>query len=1409
MLIAFGFKFHERIPPVFQHLAKNDPELELREGSDKFKMNKVTIEDNWRKLHNLINNKHDNDCNVNLIRKFCLFDKIQCLNSVLFENNEYLDNHNLHTCNCSYSHNHNQDDSKEDMDKGDIKIDIDNCTYESDCRTNIDYNVNFITMNPSLAATQEELEMAAKMTYNKPLKFNDFRYLKAMEEWKPRLYFDLYNETIKLIKEFPDLFAKYTCDRRTLNVDPVRLGIKQEYRNVHIRTEQYPLNRKKRIQMINYTTECDKNGFWIEMNCSINNNPYTMILKAPDAQGHQRGRPVFDFRKLNTICELIESYMPNMHDFDEFFAQPGLITVFDFKNYFDCIPLHSDDWIFAVVSTPLGIRKMMHLSYGFKNAAPHAQRIMNELSMKVPYMMGYIDDGTLKHPLTWNTPRLINHLRILFTEALKYNLYFHPEKFWPFITAIDCVGFHRTLYGSRMTQRYTKKILALPKPHITADLRTAIGVYTYVARYIIKFAFFIYWLVQLVNKFEDKARIKWTREADQAWDALKILVAESPILYAPDMSGTFCVSSDACSYAVGGVLYQKQKDEKGNLVWRMCDMYSQIMPKHLRDQHCKMQEAYGITKLIQHWTVYLIKQPFIVATDHKPLLQILDPQYDLSAPALRQLLRIRLTIAEFEFVIKHVNGIDHQLTDALSRLRAKLINIHKDVTIAISSDSINENKLSDLELEQLNKKLKQFQNRVNKIRKQCCTIIDNSANINGNYQVNNATVIQYKNQINKSIVDKLVHSMSYKSRYIVNNVLHEFDNYIPSHRYFEPIVELETYKDIIYAIDDINNCSKDTHRAIITINKQLREETIAKIDTTQYTQKYESKNSMVNGPITRSQTRQQRENEQKQKSINNEIKFVEPEVHNLRERKRLRDKLLDTLFAHRNVTSIFKFKLWPDLQRSDEQLNLIYRYITDAESMFMNEDLVNQWNELRKNVASLVHAAERREIKFDSRGILKIKRINPISNKYSWLFIVPTTLRGIIMDYSHHNPGMQHFGQIATLDNLNNWFWWPGMRTDARNYVAKCLICQFAKGGPIHRVPMQIRDLPDAREHLMADFMGPFFKRYYILVLVDYRSGFTVLVPTCNCGAITTSEAIIHHWIPYFGWFKTFESDMGSAFTAKLTKLLHKAMEVEQNFAEPRYHQSIGKVERVIGFLQTILRTYNIEFDNRFVSTHNATIQWTTLKSIIPFIQYSCNRKRSAWTTYSPAMVMYGSQFNSVPDIAVAIENIEQGLNTQKFRKDDHQYLTNLVYRLGKIRIRQFKQWKKYCLISKKQYDRRYNLVPQRDKDGNIIKFKHNFGYTPLSSFKTGVKVLYYIGPHKGVNGKWRQRWTGPWRIAENSNAYNTKIMDNKGNARNVSLDRLKLFKQKDLEKLEKWSNYEKQLNKLNKNKNYLSDEDE
>ena len=59
-------------------------------------------------------------------------------------------------------------------------------------------------------------------------------------------------------------------------------------------------------------------------------------------------------------------------------------------------------------------------------------------------------------------------------------------------------------------------------------------------------------MLQLIGQFEDKTVVKWTNEANQAWDAIRILVADAPLLYAPVIGGRFCVTSDASMYALGG-----------------------------------------------------------------------------------------------------------------------------------------------------------------------------------------------------------------------------------------------------------------------------------------------------------------------------------------------------------------------------------------------------------------------------------------------------------------------------------------------------------------------------------------------------------------------------------------------------------------------------------------------------------------------------------------------------------------------------------------------------------------------------------------------------------------------------------------------------------------------------------------
>ena len=121
-------------------------------------------------------------------------------------------------------------------------------------------------------------------------------------------------------------------------------------------------------------------------------------------------------------------------------------------------------------------------------------------------------------------------------------------------------------------------------------------------------------------------------------------MANAPLLYSPKLNGRFCVTSDASMYALCGALYQLQKDDVGKMDWMLIDMFSQIMPSNMRANHCRLHEAYAAVQLIQHWTVHLIRAPFILATDHKNLIKFFTASYDLSQTQHRQLLRIRLAL---------------------------------------------------------------------------------------------------------------------------------------------------------------------------------------------------------------------------------------------------------------------------------------------------------------------------------------------------------------------------------------------------------------------------------------------------------------------------------------------------------------------------------------------------------------------------------------------------------------------------------------------------------------------------------------------------------------------------------------------------------------------------------------------
>ena len=1099
-----------------------------------------------------------------------------------------------------------------------------------------------------------------------------------------------------------------------------------------------------------------------------------MIAKKPDAEGFVRHRAAFDARSINKFCKLIQAKMPTMRHFDDFYARPGLITLADFKNFFDCIPLHEDDWQFAVVQTPLGLRMMTHCSYGWKNSAPNAQNITNEMSARVKGMMGYIDDIAIKHDPEAGTQELVDHLEQFFKVCEEFGVLLHPEKFFPFAEEVESLGIKRTRNGLEITDKYRKKVLGLKKPTNTDELRSAIGVIQYIARYIYMYALFAYWLVILLNEFEGKTTIKWTPEADVAWDTIKKLVAEAPVLAHPTREGQFCMKCDGCPYGVGAVLYQWQFDPRlRSGSWKIIDMFSKIIPQSQRYNHCIISEALAVLWPAQHWVIYLLPKPFIVSTDHKALLKVFKDDTDLTNLVQKQLLRIRLALSDFEFEIRHVPGIDNKLPDILSRFGAKLIELNAIDNISAFKASDNKlETLSKIQLDELNQELKQLEKQTKKL-KYSSQINNIVAELNANKDKWQAALQNLEDNVQNE-------RKQFKNRFKHLDVNLQLK--------LENLVENEVSSDVTNW-DNIDLCMDNEciTKLVHNVTERTFEKVICTLEQLTMQQQTQSTDSEVNQTFGRQTCTAQymtRSKMREMKEQTDKIGFVDSDEKALDKQIRFRQDFLDCVNKYKMPTYIFERKAWIGYQDLDQQCQLIKMYLKDEEETRKHEIWGPRLQALEANETEVYNKLIGGAMTLTDNGIIEVQYYRELDKKISRNLFVPLKLRKEITQYAHHNPYTQHFGWKQTFYNLESKFWWPDMKYDARKWVQSCLVCLYTKGQPTNIAPMQIRKLPKTKEHLMADFIH--CRGFYILVLIDYSTGYVMLEACDAASAQAVSNMIFQRWIPILGWFKTFETDYGTAFDNNVLSRICKALKIEMKFSEPYNHKGTGKVEAKIKFIQQIINSYNVESGGVLTNTSRSKAK-SIIKALLPFIQFSLNQKQSRFTAISPNMLMFGSQLREIIDIDLFESDIMKDLKSDT---SDSRILQDLITQLKQIRKTFKKDWRKYIWLSKQYYDRKHNI--QRRQAYN------------RANFCQGKKVLYYIGDKPAEGKKWRQRWSGPWNILKRVNERTIIIGDKaSGATADVSVDRCKPYKKSEMHSFQ---NYDKMIRKRIVKANKLQD---
>ena len=528
----------------------------------------------------------------------------------------------------------------------------------------------------------------------------------------------------------------------------------------------------------------------------------------------------------------------------------------------------------------------------------------------------------------------------------------------------------------------------------------------------------------------------------------------------------------------------------------------------------------------------------------------------------------------------------------------------------------------------------------------------------------------------------------------------------------------------------------------------------------------QSKNQSSDYKTTQDSNRQKRMSNSDFDFIEFEAKEMEKKVYkldnvdfnNAREQMLTRDQFMHHLFGHRHKFDLFKVESFRNYQKEDNLLSLVYNILKTNTKELPEDDIkfLAKWD------PHLTSKLQLGQIRIDDSGILQAVDYSKEHQDNMWMDIVPFAIRGKIMDYFHHNLNCHHYSYDHTLYQIENRYWWGTMKRDVRRFCKRCMLCKFTNGTTQHRSPLSTRYLPAPRQHLFADFLQT-GTGYHILALVDYATGYVMLIPTRGTDGATVVNAILQKWVPIFGWFNVFESDWGSGFNSIITKSLMQSQNVQITFAEPKNHRSIGKVERIIGFLQTILRKYNLMFQEGFTNGEPTEV-WKSIEIILPFIQMSFNQRRPRFTTFSPNMLMFGQNVKDFSDIERMVRQFDE-TSKLDLPKTDYEYLYKLRDNLRKLNEDFKSDWKNYVWLSRTTYNEKWKITQKK-----IKKNKKQFKVKE-------TKVLYYIGDKAEAKQKWRHKWSGPWDISKILSDSTMIICDpESGNQKRVSFDRIKKF---------------------------------
>ena len=216
----------------------------------------------------------------------------------------------------------------------------------------------------------------------------------------------------------------------------------------------------------------------------------------------------------------------------------------------------------------------------------------------------------------------------------------------------------------------------------------------------------------------------------------------------------------------------------------------------------------------------------------------------------------------------------------------------------------------------------------------------------------------------------------------------------------------------------------------------------------------------------------------------------------------------------------------------------------------------------------------------------------------------------IISSY-HNSPIAGHPGYQKTQELIERQYYWPGLASDIRSYVAQCDRCARFKGSNTKpagsAIPLQPSTMPWV--DVSADFITdlPLSNGFdSILTVVDRFSKETEFIP-CNktATALDTAKLYLFHVWKDHGLPCTIVSDRGPQFASQVMTDLCKHLGISPKLSTAHHPQTDGQTEVMNREVQQYLRLFCAE-------EQESWMDWLGLA------QFAINNRQHSATKFSP-----------------------------------------------------------------------------------------------------------------------------------------------------------------------------------------------